>query len=95
MPKGVQDYVDAMAKPYFAASAAWYSTVAPGVTGGQVYAAVDAVLPKEKYGWELNPGYLSAAGKWMSSPTGKDSAIVLKRGMVLQTDIIPKMPPYE
>ena len=47
MSEGVQDYVDAMAKPYFAASAAWYSTVAPGVTGGQVYAAVDAVLPKD------------------------------------------------
>ena len=90
----MQDYVEALAKPYFAASATWYSTIAPGVTGGEVYAAVDAVLPKAEYGWELNPGHLTATEEWMSSPIEKDSAIELKSGMVLQMDIIPRLAPY-
>lgn len=94
LPDGVRDYVDALAKPYFAASATWYSTIAPGVTGGEVYAAVDAVLPRERFGWALNPGHLTAAEEWMSSPIEKDSPVALKSGMVLQMDIIPRMPPY-
>ena len=94
LPEQAADYVEALVKPYFAASATWYSTVAPGVTGGEVYAAVDAVLPKAVYGWELNPGHLTAAEEWMSSPMYKDSPVVLKSGMVLQMDIIPKLPPY-
>ncbi len=94
LPENVQDYVDALAKPYFAASATWYSTIAPGVTGGEVYAAVDAVLPKAEYGWELNPGHLTATEEWMSSPIEKDSTIALKSGMVLQMDIIPRLAPY-
>lgn len=94
LPEQAADYVEALVKPYFAASATWYSTVAPGVTGGEVYAAVNAVLPKSVYGWELNPGHLTAAEEWMSSPMKKDSPVVLKSGMVLQMDIIPKLPPY-
>ena len=34
--------------PYFAALVAWYETVALGVTGGEVYAAVEA--PKGEFG---------------------------------------------
>lgn len=94
LPEEVCDYVDALAKPYFAASATWYSTVAPGVTGGAVYDAVNAVLPKEQYGWQLNPGHLTAAEEWLSSPMEKDSKIALKSGMILQMDIIPKLAPY-
>jgi len=94
LPENVRGYVDALAKPYFAASATWYSTIAPGVTGGEVYAAVDAVLPKSEYGWQLNPGHLTAMEEWLSSPMEKDSAIPLRSGMVLQMDIIPRLAPY-
>lgn len=94
LPENVRDYVDALAKPYFAASATWYSTIAPGVTGGEVYAAVDAVLPKAKYGWQLNPGHLTAMEEWLSSPIEKDSTIPLRSGMILQMDIIPRLAPY-
>ena len=94
LPEEVRDYVDALVRPYFAASATWYSTVKPGVTGGEVYDAVDAVLPKSQYGWQLNPGHLTAAEEWLSSPMEKDSAVVLKSGMILQMDIIPKLAPY-
>lgn len=94
LPEEVRDYVDALAKPYFAASATWYSTLKPGVTGGEVYAAVDAVLPKEKYGWQLNPGHLTGMEEWLSSPIEKDSAIEVKSGMIFQMDIIPRYAPY-
>jgi len=94
LPADVRDYVNALAKPYFAASATWYSTVAPGVTGGEVYEAVDAVLPKAQYGWQLNPGHLTAMEEWLSSPIKKASAVKLRSGMVLQMDIIPKLTPY-
>ena len=86
--------MDALAKPYFAASATWYSTIAPGVTGGEVYAAVDAVLPKSEYSWQLNPGHLTAMEEWLSSPIEKDSPIPLRSGMILQMDIIPRLAPY-
>lgn len=94
LPEEVRDYVDASAKPYFAASATWYSTLKPGVTGGEVYAAVDAVLPKAEFGWQLNPGHLTGMEEWLSAPIEKDSPIELKSGMILQMDIIPRMPPY-
>ncbi len=94
LAENVADYVDALAKPYFAASATWYSTIAPGVTGGEVYDAVDSVLPKAEYGWALNPGHLTGMEEWLSSPIEKNSAIVLKSGMILQMDIIPRLAPY-
>lgn len=94
LPQAVRDYVDALAKPYFAASASWYSAVKPGVTGGEVYSAVYGVLPKEIYGWQLNPGHLTATEEWLCSPVEKDSKIMLKSGMILQMDIIPKLAPY-
>ena len=64
------------------------------MTGGEVYAAVDAVLPKSEYGWQLNPGHLTATEEWLSSPIEKDSPIPLHSGMILQMDIIPRLAPY-
>ncbi len=87
-----KDWLDVVAKPYFAANATWYSTVGVGVTGAEVYDAVEAVFPKADYGWSLNPGHLIATEEWMSSPmcAGKNS--VLRSGMILQMDIIPSVP---
>ena len=94
LPEAARNYVDVMARPYFAAAATWYETVGLGVTGGEVYAAVDTVFPKSEYGWTLNPGHLCASEEWMSSPIEKDSKATLKSGMILQMDIIPSRPPY-
>lgn len=91
LPSGEQKYLEELVKPYFAAMATWYSTVGLDVTAGAVYDAVDTVLPREKYGWELNPGHLTGSEEWMSSPFWKNSDITLKSGMMLQMDIIPKM----
>lgn len=94
LPEETQDYVDALARPYFAAVATWYETIGLGVTGGQLYDAIEQVFPKEAYGWFLNPGHLCASEEWMSSPFSKSSADTLKSGMILQMDIIPSMAPY-
>ena len=94
LPQEVRDYVEAVAQPYFAASATWYSTVGIGVSGGEVYHAVDTVLPQKEYGWKLNPGHLSSSEEWLSSPMGAGSPILLRSGMMLQMDIIPSVPGY-
>lgn len=91
LPEEEQHYLEELAIPYFAALATWYSTVGLDVTAGEVYDAVDQVLPKEKYQWELNPGHLTGTEEWMSSPFWKGSDITLKSGMILQMDIIPRL----
>lgn len=94
LPEHVRDYVDALAKPYFAAMVTWYETVGIGVTGGEVFDNVQAVFPKETYGWTLNPGHLCASEEWMCSPMEKGSGATLKSGMIVQMDIIPNMGDY-
>src|SRR5690606_2017257 len=47
----VRDWIDQIVKPYFAAVATWYETIGIGVTGGEVYEAVQNVFPRERYGW--------------------------------------------
>jgi Xaa-Pro aminopeptidase len=65
-----QSFVDEVVRPYFAAIATWYRTVAPGVAGGAVHDAIHRVL--EETGAEfrpmLNPGHLIGADEWMHSP---------------------------
>jgi Xaa-Pro aminopeptidase len=94
LPERVRDFLEAVAKPYFAATATWYSTIGIGITGGELYNAVNEVTPKEKYGWKLNPGHLTAAEEWMSSPIWDGSPIKLRSGMMFQMDIIPSIPGY-
>ncbi|MCI5800970.1 MAG: M24 family metallopeptidase [Oscillospiraceae bacterium] len=94
LPEDVRDYVDVVARPYYAGISTWYETVRVGITAGELYAAVDAALPKDKYGWVLNPGHLTSDEEWLSSPVYKDSPVVLKSGMMIQMDIIPKVEGY-
>ncbi len=94
LPIEVSDYMDAMAKPYFTATATWFSTVGLHVPGREVYEAVETVLPRNIYGWTLNPGHLTATEEWTSSPIDKSSDVPLRSGMILQMDIIPRRPPY-
>ncbi|WP_018751754.1 M24 family metallopeptidase [Paenibacillus sanguinis] len=94
LPDGLQDYLHQVAIPYYAAAATWYSTVRAGLPAGELYERIEGVLPKEKFGWKLNPGHLTSGEEWMSSPVFKNSSIELMSGMLLQMDIIPHVPGY-
>lgn len=94
LPAECADYLERVAKPYFAALATWYSTVRIGLKGGELYNTITEVAPQSLYGWELNPGHLIASEEWMSSPMYPDSEIQLKSGMMLQADIIFGVPGY-
>lgn len=89
-----KDYLEIIARPYFAAAATWYSSIGIGVKAGDVFEEIETVLPKEKYGWTLNPGHFTASEEWMSSPFQKNSEVRLKSGMLLQMDIIPSVEGY-
>lgn len=64
LPKKEQDYLEKSAKPYFAALAVWYSTIGLDITAGELYDVVERVLPKQQYGWTLNPGHLTSSEEW-------------------------------
>jgi len=94
LPEAQKDYLDRVAKPYFAAVVSWLETIRIGMPGGEMYAHIEKVLNKTQYGWHLNPGHLSADEEWMSSPIYPHSTETLKSGMILQIDIIPSVPGY-
>lgn len=94
LPEGQQDYLNRVAKPYFSAVVAWLEHIKIGMQGGEMYELIENVLPKEKYGWHLNPGHLTAEEEWMSSPIYKGSRETLQSGMILQIDIIPSVSGY-
>ena len=94
LPDTQKAYLDRVAKPYFAAVVTWLEQCRIGMTGGEMYALIESVLPKETYGWHLNPGHLSADEEWMSSPIFAHSTQTLKSGMILQIDIIPSVKGY-
>jgi Xaa-Pro aminopeptidase len=82
-----RDYV----RPYFLAQAAWYATIGIGVSGGEVFAAVDKALADAGASFRpaLNPGHLISYDEWVHSPIERESQVRLTSGMALQCDIIP------
>ena len=62
--------------------------------GADLYDKIEEVLPKEQYGWHLNPGHLCADEEWLASPIYPDSSEKIKSGMLFQFDIIPSVPGY-
>lgn len=94
LPEKEQDYLKAVAIPYFQAVKTWLETIKVGINGNDLYEAVEAVLPKEEYGWTLNPGHLCADEEWMSSPIYPQSEETLQSGMLFQIDIIPSVNGY-
>ena len=89
LPVAIQDYVERLVKPYFAAIAEWYSTVGIGVTGGEMYALIQRHLGDPFFGVGLNPGHLIHLDEWVHSPIFAASTQVLRAGMALQVDVIP------
>lgn len=94
LPEKEQDYLKAVAIPYFQAVKTWLETIKIGINGNDLYEAVEAVLPKEDYGWTPNPGHLCADEEWMSSPIYPQSEETLQSGMLFQIDIIPSVNGY-
>ena len=94
LPEKEQDYLKAVAIPYFQAVKTWLETIKIGINGNDLYEAVEAVLPKEDYGWTLNPGHLCADEEWMSSPIYPQSEETLQSGKLFQIDIIPSVNGY-
>ncbi|MBX8936945.1 Xaa-Pro peptidase family protein [Enterococcus gilvus] len=94
LPEAEQDYLERVAKPYFNAVKTWFETIAIDMPGAELYNKIEEVLPKEQYGWHLNPGHLCADEEWLASPIYPDSSEKIKSGMLFQFDIIPSVPGY-
>ena len=62
-----------------------------GCEAAQIFETIEAVLPKKKYHWELNPGHYVADEEWVSSPFYANSTAKIKSGQLFQIDIIPKV----
>ena len=92
LPAEARDYVEAFVGPYLEAMDLWCRLMRPGVTGGEVQAAMDAALPG--YGVTLNPGHLIGMDEWVSSPIHPGSAQPIRSGMAMQMDVIPDHPVY-
>ena len=86
--------MEAFSAPYFAALTAWLENIRPGMTGGELYALIQAVLPQETFRWNLCPGHLTAEEEWLCSPIYAGPTEKLLSGMLIQLDIIPSLPGY-
>jgi len=82
-------FEEALAKPYYRAVVDWYENIGIGVSGGGLFDIIQTRIPKEKFGWTLNPGHLISSEEWQSSNVYPGSAIQFKSGMLVQMDIIP------
>ncbi len=89
LPTNIQDYVEKLVAPYFAAVAEWYETIAIGVTGGVLYDIIQRHIGAPFFGVGLNPGHLIHIDEWMHSPIFPGSTIPLRSGMAIQVDVIP------
>lgn len=94
LPAAARDYLDAFAKPYFAAMAAWLEHLRIGTTGDELYRLVQTMLPFETFGVFLNPGHLIHLDEWLSAPVYEGSTIAVASGMVFQSDVIPSSKRY-
>lgn len=89
LPPAIQDYVERLVKPYFAAIAEWYATVGIGVSGGEMHALIQRHLGDPFFGVGLNPGHLIHLDEWVHSPIFAGSTQILRAGMAFQVDVIP------
>lgn len=94
LPEPARDYLEAFTLPYLRAMSDWTALMRPSVTGGTVWAAMQAALPFARFGVALNPGHLIGLEEWMSSPISEGSAVELRSGMAMQMDVIPGHPAY-
>ncbi len=82
-------YLERLAVPYWRAIAAWYESLALGVSGGDVFAEITGLLADEVFSSSLNPGHLIHYDEWLDSPIRNGSSDPIASGMMIQSDIIP------
>jgi hypothetical protein len=92
LPIGAQGYVEDFVLPYLSAMSGWCALMRPGVSGGEVWSAMQAALPFDIFGVTLNPGHLIGLDEWVSSPIFEGSDLPLASGMAMQMDVIPGHP---
>jgi Creatinase/Prolidase N-terminal domain len=73
LPASIQDYVDRLVGPYFAAVAEWYGALRIGRTGGALHAIIERHLGDPFFGIFLNPGHQIGLDEWVNSPIGPGS----------------------
>lgn len=83
------EFVERWVTPYYEAIIAWYETVRPGVTGGELHAIVSEKLAVGGMSPALNPGHLSATDEWVHTNVRPGDETAIASGMALQCDIIP------
>jgi hypothetical protein len=91
LPTEIEDYLDRLVKPYFAAAVAWYEHVEIGVSGAVLQLVVDDALAGYDIRAALNPGHLIHLEEWVHSPVYPGSDVQLRSGMLIQCDIIPEV----
>ena len=89
LPPDIEDYLDRLVGPYFAAVVEWYEAMHIGQTGGVLQEIVDHHLGDPFFGIFLNPGHQISLDEWVNSPVAPGSTIELRSGMAFQVDIIP------
>lgn len=94
LPAPARDYLEVFAGPYVQAMSDWCALMRPGVSGGNVWAAMRSALPLDPFNVTLNPGHLIDLDEWMSSPIAEGSDIPLASGMAMQMDVIPSHPVF-
>lgn len=92
LPTEHADWLDRIAKPFFAAVCTWYETIRVGLPGGELFDLIESMIPRTRFGWTLNPGHLLGMDEWISSPVFPGSQIPFRSGMAVQMDIIPAPP---
>ncbi len=84
-----ENYLEEVVIPYYQAYNFWFENIKIGKNGGEFYDEFSQFYPQEKYGWELNPGHLTADEEWLSSPFFSGSDKTVQSGMIFQVDFIP------
>ena len=88
-PAAQRDFIDR----YFRVMAAWYESIAIGVTGGQVYDASSNVAGGiSDFGISLNPGHLIHTDEWTHTPFWPGCKVPLRSGMMIQCDFTASKP---
>jgi Xaa-Pro aminopeptidase len=85
----LRDFFPRFAANYFDVVRAWYETLRVGLTGGELFAAVEAVRDDALFAFAVNPGHAIHLDEWVHSPVTPGNRTVLRSGMALQSDIIP------
>jgi len=94
LPETAKGYIDNFAGPYFYACCQWYENMKIGTKGKELRSLIDRLLPFDDFGVFLNPGHLIHYDEWVSSPIYEGSEDIIKSGMYMQVDIIPRSKKY-